>query len=203
MPLFLILKYYKMRKLIVSMNVTLDGFMSGPKGELNWHFPLFTEEMSRTSWQQLLETDTVLLGRKTFERMACYWSKAAFDKFGEIVAAHQKIVFSKTVIESDLPNCRFVSHDLVKETAWLKHQKGKDIIVFGSGTLIPPLCSAALVDEFRIWLHPVSIGKGVKFFNDDMLVNLDLMSTKAFASGVVLLSYRNQLTESYQKRCVN
>lgn len=187
-----------MRKLIVSMNVTLDGFMSGPNCELDWHFQSWTAEMAEALCQQLNKADTILLGRVTYMAMAKYWPAKAMDlsyprediAFAEMMNRCTKIVFSKTLATTGWANSKLVKGNAATEIVKLKQQNGKDIIIYGSGKLVSALIKLNLVDEFQIWIHPVVIGKGKPLFkNVHNKMHLELLKTKTFNSGVTVLYY--------------
>lgn len=189
-----------MRKLIVSMNVTLDGFMAGPNCELDWHFKLWDVEMMETLSEQLFAADTILLGRVTYNAMARFWPMKAKDlsgtkadiAFAEMMNKYTKIVVSKTLQEATWGNSKLIKNNLVKEVTKLKNEEGRDVIIFGSGKLSSALIKASLVDEYSIWVHPVILGKGKPFFRKmQESLNIELAATQIFKSGVVILNYRN------------
>jgi dihydrofolate reductase len=187
-----------MRRVIASMNVTLDDFMSGTNGELDWHFPLWNEEMAAYAFEELNGADTIILGRITYQAMASYWPAAATQKestrhdmaFANLMNDRTKIVFSKTLKKAAWKNTKLVHGDVAKEIAALKQQRGGDMIVYGSGSIVTALIQSGLVDEYQVWIHPVVIGNGVPFFKDmRSRLDLKLLRTKRFASGVIILYY--------------
>ena len=179
-----------MRKVIVSMNVTLDGFVSGPGGELDWHFPLWNEEMSRCACEQLLTMDTILVGRITYQSMARHWPTATPSPFGDLMNRLNKVVFSSTLHQPGWNNTRVVAQEAALEVARLKSMPGKNMVVYGSGSIVACLKAAGLVDEYRIWVHPVVIGKGKPLFSINDQIDLTLLRTKTFGSGVIVLYYQ-------------
>jgi dihydrofolate reductase len=190
-----------MRKLIVSMNVTLDGFMSGPDSELDWHFNAWNEEMARMAAEQLSRTDTIILGRITYRAMARYWPMQAVNLlcaredivFADMMNTHTKIVFSKTLQSAEWNNTKLVKRNIAKEILNLKRQPGKDMIIYGSGKIVAALIQHDLVDEYQVWVHPVVLGKGKPLFPKlQQSINVALSNTKIFSSGVVMLSYVTQ-----------
>ncbi len=187
-----------MRKLIVSMNVTLDGYISGPNCELDWHFRTWTTEMAEALCDQLGRADTILLGRVTYAAMAKYWPYRTMDlsyprediAFAEMMNHYTKIVFSKTFATTGWCNSISVKGNLANEIVKLKQQSGKNMIIYGSGKLVSALTKLHMVDEYQIWIHPVVIGKGKPLFKDPAnRMHLELVKTKSFHSGVVLLVY--------------
>lgn len=186
---------YGMRKIIVSMNVTLDGFMAGINGELDWHFPLWNEEMSLYICHQLGKTDTILLGRRSYERMARYWPVRTFTgvelEYAELMNNHTKVVFSHTLENASWQNTRLVKGNISEEVLKLKQSPGKDMIIYGSSSIVQSFIRQGLIDEFQIWVHPVFIQNGVPMFRDmEEKVRLEFMRTRSFSSGVVILYYK-------------
>ena len=190
-----------MRKLIVLMNVTLDGFMAGPDCELDWHFERWGPEMAESLSEELGKADTILLGRVTYNAMAAYWPMKlnCLDisrediAFADMMNNHWKVVFSKTLHETQWNNSRIVKGDLASEILKMKRDHGKDMILFGSGKLVTALIQEDLVDEYRLWIHPILLGRGKPFFNAiDNRQELRLIERKSFSSGVVVLKYSRQ-----------
>lgn len=187
-----------MRKVIVSMNVTLDGFMAGPNCELDWHFRSWTTEMADLLYEQLRKADTILLGRATYKAMARYWPSKSQDMsfpredlpFADLMNNYSKLVFSKTLTQSEWHNSTFLRGDPAAEVMSLKEQPGKDMIIYGSGNVVTSLTNSGLVDEFQLWIHPVILGVGKPLFkNLQQRLPLKLSKTKSFNSGVIVLYY--------------
>jgi dihydrofolate reductase len=195
-----------MRKLVVSMNVTIDGFIAGPDRGLDWHYQNWTEDMSEFAVEQLSRADTILLGRVTYESLAAYWPLQAINllcprsdiAYADMMNHYSKIVFSKTLRKTDAlvlgwNKSMVIKKNIKTEISRLKKLEGKDIIVFGSGTLVSALMQFNLIDEYHVWVHPVFIGSGTCLFKDSWgKLKLQLLSTKEFKSGVILLRYKLQ-----------
>ena len=188
-----------MRKIIVSMNATLDGFIAGPDCELDWHFQSWDDEMAGSTAEQLSRADTILLGRVTYKAMAAYWPVRAINlcaaredvDFTDMMNSYKKIVFSSTLKNAAWNNSRIVRKDAEAEINRLRKEPGKDMIIYGSVNLISYLEAAGLIDEYRLWVHPVMLGKGKGLFRDlKKRVDLELYKTKTFRSGVILLYYQ-------------
>ena len=192
-----------MRKLIVSMNVTLDGYFSGPDCELDWHFTSWTEEMGEALCNQLAQADTILLGRVTYNAMAAYWPLKMADPscraedfaIANMMNSYTKIVFSKTLTFPAWSNSKLVTGNPQHEIGALKKMPGKNMIMYGSGQLANAIIKAGMADEYQLWLHPVILGKGRPFFkpgttNEKLQLNVTLVSTERFSSGVILLRYQ-------------
>lgn len=180
------------------MNVTLDGFMAGPNCELDWHFKSWNEEMARSTAQQLSGADTILLGGVTYRGMAQYWSGNPVNlvapredlDFADMLNRYPKVVFSKSMSALTWNNARLANKSIGDEVSELKHKPGKDIIIYGSGKIVGALTKLGLVDEFRLWVHPVVLGTGKPLFKLlPARLQLRLFKTETFSSGVVILFY--------------
>jgi dihydrofolate reductase len=183
-----------MRKLIYSMGVSLDGFIAGPGGEIDWSAP--DEELHRFHNEQTWEVGAHLLGRRLYEEMV-YWETAdekpsAPDyelEFARIWNALPKVVFSKT-LEKVEGNARLVRDGVAEEVARLKEQPGKDLAVGGAG-LASTFMKLGLIDEYRLFVSPVVLGGGTPYFPAlDERINLELVESQTFGSRVVYLRYR-------------
>jgi dihydrofolate reductase len=183
-----------MRKLIASPFVTLDGFMSGSHGELEWNEPYFDDEMGSYINEQFAALDTLLFGRATYQWFANYWPNQGVNDdpaFAEKMNAVPKIVFSKTLEQAEWNNSRIVKENISEEIARLKQQPGKNLVIDGSPTLIHSFTKLGLIDEYRLRLHPVVLGSGVPLFkNLSETKNLKLVESRVFRSGVVILHYQ-------------
>lgn len=179
-----------MRKVVVFMMVTLDGFFEGPNGEIDWHN--VDEEFNEFAIDQLNSIDVLLFGRVTYQLMASYWPTPAAITNDPIVADKMnhlpKIVFSKTLSSVEWQNTRLVKENIAEEISKLKQQPGKDLIIFGSSDLAVTFIQYGLIDEYRIMVNPVVLGNGKPLFKGikDRLY-LKLLKTRTFRSGNVLL----------------
>jgi dihydrofolate reductase len=183
-----------MRKLIYSMGLSLDGFIAGPDGEIDWSAP--DEELHRFHNQQMRETGAHLCGRRLYEVMT-YWDTAEENpslpehelEFARIWKDTPKIVFSKT-LEKVEGNSRLVRDVVAEEIAELKEQPGEDLAVGGAG-LASTFIKLGLVDEYRLFVNPVVVGGGTPFFPAlDEKIDLELVETRTFGSRVVYVRYR-------------
>ncbi|MDP9040660.1 MAG: dihydrofolate reductase family protein [Bacteroidota bacterium] len=187
------------RKVIVSMNLTLDGYLSGPNGELDWHFEYWNEEMSEKLLQQLDKADTILLGRLTYEAMSNYWQVKPLEKdfprqdlaIADLMNSHVKVVFSKTRSGPVWNNSILTIKAPEEVIKGLKQQKGRDIILYGSASIAYTIIRCNLADEYRLWIHPVILGSGNPLFkNLKNRIKLKLTDAIEFDSGVVVCSYK-------------
>ncbi|MGH2715846.1 MAG: dihydrofolate reductase family protein [Thermoleophilaceae bacterium] len=183
-----------MRKLIYSMGVSLDGFIAGPGGEIDWSAP--DEELHRFHNRQTRETGAQLCGRRLYEEMV-YWETADENpsaaehelEFARIWKNLPKIVFSKT-LEKVEGNARLVREGVAEEVAKLKQQPGKDLAVGGAG-LASTCIELGLIDEYRLFVSPVVLGGGTPYFPAlEDRINLELVETQTFGSRVVYVRYR-------------
>lgn len=182
-----------MRKLFLFMMTSLDGYYEGPDHDINWHN--VDAEFNEFAIQQMNEVGTLLFGRKTYDLMASYWPTEAAKRDDPVVADLMnrlpKVVFSGRLNEVEWSNSRLVKGNAAEEASRLKEQSGKDIAIFGSSDLTVSLTHAGLVDEYRIMVAPVALGNGKSLFKGlNGKVNLDLLNTRTFRSGNVLLYYR-------------
>ncbi len=182
-----------MRKLIYSMTVSLDGFIAGPDGAIEWSVP--DEELFRFHHQQVQEVGVHLCGRRLYETMV-YWETAEESplaaehvEFAQTWKALPKVVFS-TTLESVVGNTRLASDGVGEEVSRLKEQPGKDIAVGGAG-LARACMKLGLIDEWRLFVSPVLLGGGTPYFPTvEERIDLELVETKTFGSRVVYLRYR-------------
>lgn len=184
-----------MRKLIFFNMMTLDGFFEGPKASLEWHQT--DEEFQEFAIQQLKEAELLLFGRKTYEMMAGFWpSKVALDTdpdTADLMNTIPKVVFSRTIPEAGWNNTTLVTSSRAAEITRLKGLPGKNMFLFGSASLAAELIQHGLVDEFRIMLNPVVLGRGEPLFKEVRHpMQLKLVKTRTFTNGNVLLYYTPQ-----------
>jgi len=184
-----------MRKLKVSTLVTLDGVIQDPGGfgeteQGGWANPYFTEEAEQDSLEHLIEADYFLCGRITYELLSKTWGKVKGGPYLERMNSMPKLVASRTLAEPLEWNARLISGDVAEEIAKLKLEPGKDIEMYGSASLLQTLMKHGLVDEYRVWVHPLVIGGGKRLFIEGgHSAKLRLASSKTLSSGVVILTY--------------
>ncbi|WP_080055346.1 dihydrofolate reductase family protein [Spirosoma aerolatum] len=187
-----------MRKLILFMHVSLDGFVCGRNNEQDW-MTLDDHEMGEFMASDFQKTvDTMLVGRVLYEGFASFWptvptmpnTPPELVDFAYWMINTPKIVFSKTLQTVEWTNSHLAQHDLAEEVAQLKQKPGGDIIVFGGATLVAALAEQNLIDEYRIKLEPILLGAGKPLFAQIQdRIKLKLTKSRAFSSGVVGLYY--------------
>jgi dihydrofolate reductase len=186
-----------MRKVILSNMVTLDGFFEGPNKELDWH--IVDMGLNHYANDLLSNVDALLFGRVTYQLMADYWPAAATNpstpksdlEIADKMNNLPKIVFSKTLQEVKWNNSRLVKENIAEEISKMKQQPGKDMVIFGSGSIVSTFMQHGLIDEYRIIVNPVVLGNGKPLFKGIKdKQNLKLLKTRVFGSGVVILYYQ-------------
>ncbi|MBK6953732.1 MAG: dihydrofolate reductase family protein [Crocinitomicaceae bacterium] len=188
-----------MRNLICFMHTSLDGFVAGPNGEMNWIS--FDDELFDFVGTLADKADTALYGRVTYEMMQAYWPTAGqkpnaskHDKeHSAWYAKVPKVVLSTTLNEKNLDNTKIISNQLAANITQLKNQDGKNILIFGSPRASHSLLSEGLVDEFWLFVNPILIGTGIPLFKGITdPIKLKLVETKTFGCGVIALHYERK-----------
>lgn len=179
----------KQRRIILDLAFTLDGFIEGKNGEVDWC--IMDNEMGFTNF--LNEIDTILYGRKSYDLWGQYKPKdedSDDDKeIWNLIHSKEKYVFSRTQIDSD-NQAIFINENILEEVNKLKNKNGKDIWLYGGANIITTFIELGLIDELRLSLHPVVLGEGKPlFFDIKQRLNLKLVNTRTFSSGVVQLIY--------------
>ncbi|MGN6531472.1 MAG: dihydrofolate reductase family protein, partial [Ginsengibacter sp.] len=172
--------------------ITLDGYFEGVDADISWHN--VDEEFNEFAIAQLKTADTLLFGRKTYELMERYWSTEEAIKDDPVIAGlmnrFDKIVFSKSLEKAQWNNTKLIQENLLQEVKKLKSKPGKDVFIFGSADLSSTLIKHDLIDEFRIMINPVILGNGIPMFKNIVKqIHLQLLKTKVFGNGNVLLYY--------------
>lgn len=194
-----------MRKIILMMSVSLDGFIEGPHRELDWH--MVDDELHGHFNEQLSVMGAFLNGRLTYELMAGFWPTADTDpsstkpmiEFARIWRNMPKIVFSRTLERADW-NTIVVRDVIADEMMELKEQPGGDLVL-GGADIAAAFMRLDLIDEYRLYVHPVVIGQGKPLFQEsDAKINLQLAETRTFGNGVVLLRYQRPDMQGRERR---
>ncbi len=181
-----------MAKLTAFNFLTLNGYYKGENGDISWH--RHGGEEGEYSADSLASNNILVFGRVTYEMMAGYWPTDMARTNDPVVAKGMndadKIVFSKTLRKADWKNTRIVNGDAVKSFRTLKANSDRDMTILGSGSLIGPLAEAGLIDGFEFMIDPVAIPSGTSiFYNTRHTIDLRLVGSRLFSSGVMLLSY--------------
>lgn len=177
-----------MRKIVAGLFIALDGVFEAPD---QWHFPYFNDEMGAAVDAQMKTSDTMLLGRKTYEEFAGFWPDQSADDIDIATYMNEtpKLVVSNTLTSLDWQNSTLVSGDVNEQLRQAKQQPGKNIGITGSGTLVRTLLRDGLLDELHLLMHPIAAGKGKRLFDDDHQYPLELVESNVFSTGVLYLTY--------------
>lgn len=193
-----------MRNLILKMNISIDGFVGGPKGEIDWIFRNLDDAKKTWIVDTLWQAGVHIMGSRTYADMAAYWPSST-DVLAAPMNQIPKVVFSRTgkatttkalddasrmaPIEkagASWGQPRVASGDLAEEIARLKQEAGKDIVAHGGAGFARSLVASGLIDEYQLVVHPVALGRGLSLFSDlPKPLPLTLVSTAKFASGAV------------------
>lgn len=176
-----------MRKVVVSEFLSLDGVMHEPM----WTFPYWNDQMAKFKQEELFSSDTLLLGRVTYDGFAQAWpGRTDEEGYADRINNMPKYVVSTTLEKADWNNTSIIKDKVVDQIMKLKEQPGQNILVFGSGALIQTLIQHELIDEYRLQVYPLVLGKGQKLFLDGNSLKLKLAESHTFTSGVTVLIYQ-------------
>lgn len=181
-----------MRDVIMWNVVSLEGYFEGAtKWDVGFLELVWGDELERFSIDQAKAADTILFGRVTYEGMAAHWPNET-GEVADIMNSIDKVVFSRTLDRVDWNNTRLVNAEAADEVRRMKQETGRDILVFGSANLSASLIEHDLIDEFRICVAPVLIGKGTPLFQSETQRTLAFVGERELASGGVVLTYRTR-----------
>lgn len=180
----------EMRKLKLQMQISVDGFVAGPNGELDWMTWVWDKELEDYVDKLHDSIDTILLGRKMTDGFISHWSQVPSDNrdypFARKMMDTPKIVFSRTIKESKWENTIIADKDSVKFINELKEKPGKDIIVYGGAGFVSSLVKDNLIDEYHLFINPAVIGKGMEIFTDaGYKKKLRLIQSRGYKCGIV------------------
>lgn len=178
------------------MHISLDGFVAGPNGEMNWI--KVDEEIFDHVGKRISKGDTALYGRVTYQMMESYWPTAGAKpdaskhdiEHSEWYNKVHKVVLSRTMKDATLNNTTIISDNLSENINKLRQQTGEDILLFGSPTATHALMQQGLIDGYWLFVNPIILGKGIPLFIDIKdKIKLKLLTTQQFTSGVTELNY--------------
>lgn len=179
-----------MRKVIVMMSMSLDGFVAPAKGAPDHRSMPEDPALKRIKLDWLSEAGMHAMGRVTFNEMAAYWPVST-DDYAAPMNALPKVVFSKTLERADWNDSRVARGDLSEEISALRREPGGDIIAWGGANFVQELSRHRLVDEYRLVINPVALGNGLPLFKDlSAPIELQLIQARTFANGAALNVYQ-------------
>jgi dihydrofolate reductase len=175
------------------MQITVDGFVAGPAGQLDWMTRAMDEQLLALINELTDSSSTILLGRKMTPGFVAYWEgvlakpEGPEHAFARKMVDMEKVVFSRTIDHVDGQNVRVHRGDLVEGVDGIRHQPGKDIVVYGGATFVASLIEHTLIDELNLFVNPVAIADGMRAFT--ARTPLRLVESKAYPSGVIVSTY--------------
>src|SRR5262245_1875185 len=175
-----------MRKVIESTLVSVDGVIGEPH---QWTGEHFGDEAIARALEQLTRTDAMVMGRRTYEMFSNIWSEPVHD-YAAAIYNIPKYVFSSTLEHADWNNTTVVRGNVASAVHDLKQQAGRDIVLYGHGSVGQALLEANLLDELKLWIHPGVVGRGTLLFRDGKTSELQLVATETTTTGVVIVTYR-------------
>jgi dihydrofolate reductase len=185
-----------LRKLRLQVQMSVDGCIAGPNGEMDWMVGLLDDEIIKYAYKITEPVDTILLGRKMTDIFISTWLDVMnnpddpWNAFAKRMIEIPKVVFTKTLTKSRWINTDIATGNFIEEVSKIKSQNGGDIIVYGGASFDSSLIKEKLIDEFYLFINPVAIGNGMTIFKDlNEIRKYTLMESKAFECGIVLLRY--------------
>jgi dihydrofolate reductase len=185
-----------MRKLKLQVQITVDGFIAGPNGEMDWIEFNWTDDLKTYVEELTAPVDTIVLGQHLAQGFIPHWAAVAANPDDAEVSAGKKftdthkVVFTKTLDESPWENTSLAKGDLTTEINELKSQPGGDLIAYGGATFVSTLIKEGLIDEFHLFINPVAIGTGMPIFQAlEQKQTLRLVKSIAFDCGIVVVCY--------------
>ena len=194
-------KEKNLRKIIVTTWITLDGFLAGPNGEMDW--VMVDQEMGQYEDDLVSSADTLIFGRVTYESFAGSWPHVPENpsvsegekEYARKLNSMRKIVFSKSLEKAEWNNSQLMKEVLPEEIARMKQEPGKDMVIYGSASIVQAFTNLGLIDEYQLLVHPIVLGSGKPLFAGiAQPAQLNLLHTKSFPSGVIGLYYAPQST---------
>ena len=186
-----------MKKLKLQVQISVDGFIAGPNGEMDWLTWNATEDFIQYVTELTDSCDTMLLGRKLADGFIPYWTDITTRpddpqySFARKMVDMPKIVFSKTLDKSSWDNTTIAKNDLVTEVNDLKERDGKDIVMYGGAEFVSSAIEAGLIDEYHLFVNPAAAGRGMSIFGGlEKPRQLNLIKVTPLNNGVVILCYK-------------
>ncbi|MBK8501315.1 MAG: dihydrofolate reductase family protein [Saprospiraceae bacterium] len=182
-----------MRKLKLQVQITVDGFITGTNGEMNWMVYPWTKDLSKYVMGLTEPTDTIVLGKNLAEGFIPHWASTPDGedpKFVDKMNDAKKVVFTKTLDKAIWKNTTLAKGDLTEEILKIKNETGKDIMVYGGSQFVSSLIKSNLIDEYYLFINPTAIGNGLPIFKEiNQNLNLELVECKKFDCGIAIMKY--------------
>lgn len=179
-----------MRKLKLQVQMTIDGCIAGPKGEMDFMVWDWDDELKKYVTEITESVDCIILGRKLAQGFIPYWASHPKEEGADKINSTKKVVFTKTLEKSEWENTVLAKGDLVPEIMGLKNRDGKDIITYGGANFVSALIKQGLIDEYHLFINPAAIGNGLTIFKElDSKQLFTLVKSVSFACGIVAIHY--------------
>jgi len=179
-----------MRRVVLIMSVSVDGFVKGPHGHVGGLDE--PDQLKRWKLDRICRAGTHIMGRVTYEEMAAHWPTST-DDYAAPMNEIPKVVFSSTLNEAKWAKSSIARGDLADEIATLRGQSGGEIIAWGGASFVQALSRAGLIDEYVLVIHPVAFGSGLPMFRDlPEALELELIEAQTFETSTVLHVYRRK-----------
>jgi len=184
-----------MRKLKIQVQMSIDGYIAGPKGEMDWMIWDWDAELKKYVFNLTRPVDCIVMGRNLAEVFINTWQERLKDpnnqdNFARKMVDTQKIVFTKTLGRNPWKNTKLAKGDLTEEIIKLKKMKGRDIIAYGGVGFLTSLINTGLIDEFNVFINPIVLGDGMSIFrNPGNQMKMELVYSTSFECGITALCY--------------
>jgi dihydrofolate reductase len=179
-----------MRKLKLQVQMSIDGYIAGPNGEMDWMVWNWDDKLKDYVGALTQDIDCIVLGRKLAEGFIPHWASNPEMEGAEVFNNTPKVVFTKTLDTSEWADTTLAKGDIVEEITKLKSQGGKDIIAYGGASFVSSLVKHNLIDEYHLFVNPAAIGNGLSIFKDlEAKLNLTLVKAIPFECGITVLNY--------------
>lgn len=187
-----------MRKVKLQMQISIDGYVAGPNGEMDWMIWNWSDDIKEYVSNLTDTIDTILIGRKLYDGMSNHWPAVANNQesapedvaFAHTMNATRKVVFSKTLTEATWNNSVIITDPIAESVARLKQQEGKDMIIYGGAELVSGFIAQDLIDEYHLFVNPTVLGKGFSIYLQlTSSQSMKLVKSIPFDCGIVLLHY--------------
>ena len=181
-----------MVKLKLQMQLSIDGFVASPDGQMDWAVWDWDRELKDYVEGITSDVDCIVLGRKLAQGFIPYWASHPNEEGADFMNAARKVVFSKSLKESEWENTSIAKGNLIHEIKTLKNENGKDLIAYGGAEFVTSLIENDLIDEYHLFINPSIIGKGLGIFGIANKKSLQAKSARLFDCGIVLVQYQKK-----------